>query len=396
MSSTETSVSSAPRLPWNAADPHSFYERQRRDGDVVWDDVARAWLILGYETARKVLGGNGWTSDPLANPETRAAIDSVSAGFIHRSMLFADGAAHRRLRGSVRDVFTPSFIAGLTAGVEAITAAVIHRPTASTPLNFMSEIALPLPLAIIGEWLHLDTESATLLRELSSVIIRMLGSLADPEEVRAGAIASATLMAQFLPLAADRRAHPGDDLLSFIAADRDLELEDVVMTAILIAVAGHETTANLLGTSLVRLLTPGPDGTRITDGLDPTDPALISELLRLDGPVQTTVRTAIENHVLGGVEIGVGQTVLVAVAAANRDPDVFEHPDEFRLDRDGPAPLSFGYGAHHCLGSALARLEIGVALAELLARRPALAGEVVWRDTTAVRGPLVVPIVFGA
>lgn len=391
MTSIETP---APRLPWNPVDPHSFYDRRRRDGDVLWDETAQAWLVLGYDAARNVLGGNGWTSDPLANSAAMAAVDPISPEFIHRSMLFADGACHRRLRGSVRDVFTPSFIAGLTNGVEAIAATVIHRPKTSTPLNFMSEIALPLPLAIVGEWLNLDTESATLLRELSSVIIRMLGSLADPEEVRAGAVASATLMAQFLPLAADRRAHPGDDLLSYIAADLDLELEDVVMTAILIAVAGHETTANLLGAGLVRLLTPGPDGIRIADTIDPTDPALIAELLRLDGPVQTAARTATETHVFGDAEIGIGQTALVAVAAANRDPKLFELPDQFRLDRAGPQPLSFGYGAHFCLGSALARLEIGVALRELLPRRPALMGEVVWRDTTAVRGPLTIPIVF--
>lgn len=396
MTSVDISATPAPRLPWNPVDPHEFYERRRRDGDMVWDDDAQAWLVLGYDLARRVLGNDGWTSNPLASPITGAAIDPISADFVRRSMLFADGGGHRRLRGSVRDVFTPAFIAGLNAGVEAITSAVVRQPVTASPLNFMSEIALPLPLAIIGEWLNLDTTSTTILRELSSSIIRMLGSLADPEEVRAGAIVSATLMAQFLPLAADRRAHPGDDLLSFIASDPELELGDVVMTAILIAVAGHETTANLLGASLVRLLTPGQDGTRIADGLDPTDPALISELLRLDGPVQAAARTATEKHVIGDAEIGVGQTVLVAIAAANRDPRVFDRPHEFRLDRDGPAPMSFGYGAHYCLGSALARLEIGVALKEILGRRPALAGEIVWRDTTAVRGPLVVPIVFGA
>jgi len=124
----------------------------------------------------------------------------------------------------------------------------------------MSEIALPLPIAVIGEWLNLDPASSQLLRELSPVIIRMLGTLADRDEIAAGAGASATLMAEFLPLAADRRANPQDDLLSFIAADPELLLEDVVMTAILIAVAGHETTANLLGTGLITLLSPAPDG----------------------------------------------------------------------------------------------------------------------------------------
>jgi cytochrome P450 len=99
------------------------------------------------------------------------------------------------------------------------------------------------------------------------------------------------LLTEFLPLAADRRSHSGDDLLSFIASDPDLLLDDVVITAILIAVAGHETTANLLGAAMIRSLTPMSDGTRIVDGLDPADPSLITELLRLDSPVQATART---------------------------------------------------------------------------------------------------------
>jgi cytochrome P450 len=163
-----------------------------------------------------------------------------------------------------------------------------------------------------------------------------------------------------------------------------LQLEEVVMTAILTAVAGHETTANLLGTGLVRLLTPEPDGTRLADHVDP---ALVTELLRLDGPLQSTVRAATDNHVLGNVDIAAGQSVAVAVAAANRDPAVFTEPDRFRLDRTGPAPLSFGYGAHYCLGAALAQLELTVALPKILARQPAIAGSVSWRNTPAIRGP---------
>lgn len=216
----------------------------------------------------------------------------------------------------------------------------------------MAGIALPLPLAVIGAWLNLDPQSCHLLRQMSPAIIRMLGTLADPDEVAEGAAASAALMAEFLPLAADRRAHPGDDLLSYIAADPQLSLEDVVITTILIAVAGHETTANLLGSGLVTLLTPGPDGTRIVDHLDVTDPAMVTELIRLDGPVQSTVRTTTTDHLVGGVEIRAGQSALVVIAAANRDPAVFDQPGRFRLDRNAPAPLSFGYGAHYCVGAA--------------------------------------------
>jgi cytochrome P450 len=383
------------RLPWNAANPYPFYEARRRSGDVVWDDTAQAWLILSYEAARQVLGGPEWTSDPFANPIARAAMDPINKEFSRHSMLVTDGAAHQRLRGSVRDVFTRSFVTGLTEGVESITSAVIDRAPRGEEFDFMSQIALPIPLGVIAEWLALPMQTSDLLGELSPSIIRMLGTLADTEEVRAGTAASAELTAEFLPLAADRRRHPRDDLLSFIAADPDLELEDVVTTAILIAVAGHETTANLLGASLIRLLTPEPDGTSLADRIDPAaDPDVITELLRLDSPVQAAIRTATHDTTVGDVTIGAGSTALVVVAAANRDPTVFDEPNEFRLSRCGPAPLTFGYGAHHCLGASVARLEIGAALPKILARRPTLAGTPTWRDTPAIRGPQTMPITF--
>ncbi|MBO0864573.1 MAG: cytochrome P450 [Mycobacterium sp.] len=392
---TTPNTAEAPRLPWDPADPYPFYEWRRRDGDVMWDDAAQAWLVLGYHAARQVLGGSGWTSNPLANPNVRAAMaPSFDLELFGRSMLFADGSDHARLRGSVRDVFTPSFIAGLRPGIEAIASAVIGHPPPNAVFDFMTDIALPLPVAVVGEWLGLDLATAELLREQSPAIIRMLGTLADAKEIANGTAAFATLITEFLPLAADRRAHPGDDLLSLIASDRGLDLDEVIVTAILIAVAGHETTANLLGASMIRLLTPQPDATRIVDSLDLENPALITELLRLDGPAQATARTAIQDHVIAGAEIAQGQQALVVIAAANRDPAIFGEPDQFRPGRAGPAPLAFGYGAHHCLGAALARLETTVALREILARGPSLAGLPTWRDTAAIRGPLTLPMTF--
>ncbi|MBS4727222.1 cytochrome P450 [Mycobacterium sp. SM1] len=389
-----TRSTTAPRLPWDAADPYPFYERRRRDGNVVWDETAQAWLVLGYDAARQVLGGSGWSSDPLANPNARAAFDALGSDLVERSMLFADGAGHTRLRGSVRDVFTSSFLTGLTAGVEAISASVTEHPTTGKVFDFMADIAQPLPIAVVGEWLGLDAEASKLVREQSPAIIRMLGALADPEEIKAGAAASATLVTEFLPVAAERRRRPGDDLLSFIASDPDLRLDEVVITAILIAVAGHETTANLLGAAMIRLLEADADGIRLVDALDPADPSLIDELLRLDGPVQATARSATDEQVIGGTEIACGEHAVVVIAAANRDPGIFDEPNQFQPSRTGPAPLAFGYGAHYCLGAALARLETTVALRQILARDPVLAGPATWRDTPAIRGPLYLPMIF--
>ncbi|BBY32773.1 cytochrome [Mycolicibacter minnesotensis] len=378
----------APRLPWSAVDPYPFYESRRSQGDVVWDDTAAAWLVLGYHAAREVLSGTGWTSDPLARPSAVAAVNAAGTQFAGRSMLFTDGAIHQRLRGSMRDVFTRSFVSGLSTGVEAITAAAVDAPATAVPFDFMAEIALPIPIAVIGEWLGLDDVGLRVLQELSPPIVAMLGTLADDEIVGAGAAAAAELTAAFLALAADRRAHPGDDLISFIAGDPDLELDEVAVNAVLLAVAGHETTANLLGAGLLRLLDPLVGPAEVTA-------AMVTELLRLDAPAQAVARTATVDQRIGGVHIPAGDPVLVVVAAANRDPGVYAEPDQFRPDRDGPPPLSFGHGEHYCLGAALARLETTVALRAILAREPRLAGPVQWRDTPAIRGPLRMPVAFG-
>ena len=382
------------RLPWDAADPYPFYEDRRREGSVVWDDGAGAWLILGYHAARRILGEPGWTSDPLANPNAPRAVRAMGPDLLRRNILTTDGADHHRLRGAVRDVFTRTFITGLTDGIEAIASETVDHIPTGVEFDFMTEIALPLPIAVAASWMGLDVDTARLLGEESPAISRMLGDFIDRDAVEAGTAAFATLLTELLPVAADRRKHPGDDLLSFIGADPDLELDDAVTMALIIAVAGHETTANLLGVAMIRLLTPGPDGGRPIDTVEAVDGAVITELLRLDGPVQAVGRTATCDHVIDGVTISANEPVLVVLAAANRDPDVFTAPDQLQPGRAGPAPLAFGHGSHYCLGAALARLEIGIALARVLARGPALSAGSEWRDTPAIRGPLTLPTVF--
>jgi cytochrome P450 len=381
----------AGRLPWDGADPHPFYEMHRREGNVVWSDEVGAWLTLGYHPARRVLGEPGWTSNPLANPNAPRAVRAMGPELLRRNILTTDGADHHRLRGAVRDVFTRTFITGLTDGVEAIASETIDHIPAGVEFDFMTDIALPLPIAVAAAWLGLDVDTARLLGEESPAISRMLGDFVDPGAVEAGTAAFTTLLTDLLPLAADRRAHPGDDLLSFIAADPALALDDVVTLALIIAVAGHETTANLLGAAVIRLWTTPTDGYRPIDTVTTIDDRLITELLRLDGPVQTVGRTATRDHVIDGVTISATEPVLVVLAAANRDPAVFAQPDQLQPQRDGPPPLAFGYGAHYCLGAALARLETTIALQKVLARGLTLRGDPTWRDTPAIRGPSQVP-----
>lgn len=386
--------STASRLPWNPVDPFPFYADLRRHGDVVWDATARSWLVLGYHSARQVLGGPRWTHDPLNSPYAPAVRDIVSPELFRKSMLVNGGATHQRLRGATRDVFTTAFITGLEPGITAIAETVIGSLPTGEVIDFVSQVALPLPLAVIGEWLGIDADTSRLLGSHAPAVISMLLPLATTEEITAGAAASAALVAHFLPLLASRRTRPGEDLLSFIASDPNLSLEEAVMTAVHIGIAGFETVASLLGSAIVRLLTPGPDGTRLIDGLDLCDPPVITELTRLDGPAQAIPRTAMAPQRIGEIHIATDEQVVVVLAAANRDPTVFDEPDQLRPGREGPAPLTFGHGPHHCLGAALARLEFEVALHQTLARDPVLSGPITWRTTPAVRGPVTLPMVF--
>lgn len=139
-------------LPWDAANPYPFYARKRCEGTVVWDDCAQASLVLSYPAAQQILADpTGWTSNPLANPAAVAALGALGdEALFARSMLNTDGAAHQRLRGSVRDVFTRTFIAGLHPGVESICTRLTAALPTSEPFDFMADFALPFPIAVAG------------------------------------------------------------------------------------------------------------------------------------------------------------------------------------------------------------------------------------------------------
>lgn len=367
-----------------------------RHHGVRFDAAADAWIVTSYHDARTVLTGHNWTSDPLASRTNRASAASIgiTESPFAQTMLLLDAPDHTRVRNSVRDVFTPGYIAQLSNGIEAIAADIVGAVPADTPFEFMSQVAQPFPIAVIAEWLGLDLSTATTLWREAATLVRALDAMVDPATLPAAAAAFTSLVAEFLPLAAARRADPCDDLLSLLATDPHLALDEVVVNAILLAIAGHETTANLLGASAVALFTP-VGGCLPIDAVDPTDPRLIAELLRLHGPAHSVLRVATATHTIGGHHIATGDAVIVEIATANRDPDAFAAPDDLRFDRRGEPPhLAFGFGAHRCIGAALAQLETAVALELLVSRRAEVTGPPQLRDSTILHGLTSVPMIF--
>ena len=330
--------------------------------------------------------------------------ESLTFGsLVRRTLLFRDPPEHTRLRGLVNRAFTPRTIERLQSRVEAFVTELLGRQPKDRPFDLMTEFAYPLPLRIICELLGVPTTDTDQLinwsRQLALGLDPVAG-LTDPTAIRRADNAAAALTAYLGQLLADRRRRPQADLLSTLAdaeANGDtLSNDDIVVTAALLLIAGHETTVNLITTGLLTLLEhPDAMHTWSTTG-DITDTA-VEELLRYEAPVQTVSRVATQSTTIADTDIPAGTIVMFLIGSANRDPDEFDNPDHLDLTRQPNRHIGFGNGIHYCLGAALARAEARVALPALLARHPRLtesATNLSWRPGLAIRGLEEFPISF--
>jgi cytochrome P450 len=409
MSSVQGGVADAPIELDDAfvADPHELYALLREDRPVtraVTPLGLRVWLVTRYADARAALNDARLAKSAaglyhvldrhLTSPRQRVRFtEALSA-----HMLNSDPPDHTRLRKLVNRAFTGRAIAALRPRIEAIAAELTDAMAARVEagehtLDLLDAFAFPLPITVICEILGVPDQDRDNFRTWSNAL---LSNLAVEQRM-----AAATGMAEYLTaLVADKRAHPGDDMLSAIVqasedADR-LSAKEAVSMAFLLLVAGHETTVNLIGNGVLALLRH-PD--RFAELR--ADPSLtrtaVEEFLRFDGPINlATFRHTTAPVTIAGTNIPAGEVVLVSLASANRDPAQYDRADELDLHREA-SNLAFGYGIHHCLGAPLARLEGEIAFRTLLDRFPELSlavdpTELTWRPSTLIRGLTELPV----
>jgi cytochrome P450 len=307
---------------------------------------------------------------------------SISARFGHsgltNTMLLQDPPDHTRLRTLVSRAFTPRAIEGLHGQIQSIMDGLLDAIVDRGAADLIADFAYPLPVSVINEMLGVPARDRALFRQWSFDIARSLDAivLPDPDIIARGNAAGAAIGAYFEDLVAERRRAPRADLLSAMiaveeAGDR-LSIEELLATGLLLFLAGHETTTNLIGNGVLALLRHPEELRRLRE-----DPALVEsaveELLRYDSPVQRVSRLVYEDVTLGDRTIPAGSLVLGLLGAANRDPDHFPEPDRLDLRRRDNRHLAFGWGIHFCLGAPLARLEGQLAFRTLLRRLPNLA-----------------------
>jgi cytochrome P450 len=387
-----------PTLPQVVADPYPVFTARRAVEPVGWSEALGEWVTFGHAEADAVLRHRGlgrlwrlrWPEEPLPNytllhehsllenePPTHTRLRRlVAAGFGRRQV--------ERLRGRVTEIAR-----GLARDVRDAAAG-------GSTVDLMPLYAEPLPVAVIATLLGVPDEDRGLLRPWSNAIVKLYEPAPPVDKRRAAETAATEYVGYVRGLIDYRRRHPGEDLLSDLIATRDadgsrLSEDELVATAVLLQMAGHEASVNVVGNGTYALLSHPAERARLTADLVPS---AVEELIRYDSPLQLFERTATEPVRIGSITVEPGQKIAALLGAANRDPAVFADPDGLDLARSPNPHLGFGAGIHFCLGAPLARVELQASLATLLTDLPGLvlAGEPTRHPTFTHRGFATLPV----
>ena len=356
------------------------------------------WMVTRYDDVRHVLGGTGFSRNATLHVDIARTTEMLP---LDDSILAMDPPNHTRIRRLVSMAFTARRVAELRPRIEEVVNGLLDDiERKGSPADLVEDLALPLPITIITDLLGIPYEDRERFRGWAETFMTTRGF--SVEELIDAHVAITGYLAELI---AQRRAEPTDDLLGGLVAARDEDGDrmtegELVSLALALLVAGYETTASQL-TKFVLVLLRNPDQLALLRAQPDLVPNAIEEMMRLVTLSSGTglAQIATEDVELSGVTIRAGEAVLASPGAANRDPDVFADPNTLDVTRQNIVHFGFGHGAHFCIGAHLARLEMQVALAALLARFPDLRlavpdDEVEWKDGSAIWGLAHLPVAF--
>jgi cholest-4-en-3-one 26-monooxygenase len=379
----------------------------REHDPVHWSDTNRLWVVskfadVAYVSKNHKLFCSGHGVRP-GNPTKLTLIDE-------------DEPRHTRLRGLINKGFTPRMVQKLEGPFRRIVTEAIDKIAAQGRCDFVEDVAVPVPLLLIADMIGIRKEDRRQFHHWSDALIAADGNLDNPEVMGKATTAFLEYSAYVAEIIEDRRQHPRDDLVSILVGAKDagtltdmsnemplvasaehqrLANDELIMILVLLLVAGNETTRNAIAGGM-QLLIEHPDERRTLLARPELLESAMEEMVRLVSPVQSFARTATQDTELRGRPIAKGQTVLLLYPSANRDAEVFEDPDAFKVERN-PDHLGFGIGNHFCLGANLARMEMRVAFEELLRRLPDMefdgSGPVI-KPSALVRSCVSMPVRF--
>lgn len=350
------------------------------------------WMAFTYKAAEAVLKDNRFIKDMRTVFPDEMTDENLPP--IAQSMLFVDPPDHHRLRSLVQSGFTPKRIEKLRGHIEEIAREQAKLMSNKETVDFINAYAFPIPIRVICELLGVPSEDQLDFQRWSTTLV----DINDDSEYDK---VNMEFMAYLGKLTEQKRVSPGEDLMSYlIQAEEEgerLTVSELYGVVMLLIVAGHETTVNLIANGLLALLTH-PEQLALLKA----DPSLVAqaieELLRFNGPVEfSTDRWAKESFMFMGQQVAKGDHVIVSLASANHDPAAFENPNTLDITKEKSPHLAFGKGIHYCLGAPLARIEGEIAIQVLLEEYPSLTlaaelSELEWRQSFIIRGLKQLPI----
>lgn len=383
--------------PAYRADPYPVYRQFLEQGPVRLPE-ANLHVFARFSDCDEILRHPSSCSDRMKSTIAQRAVEAGEQPrpFGTPGFLFLDPPDHTRLRSLVSKAFSPKVVKALEPDITTLVDDLLDTVAAQGHFEVISDLAYPLPVAVICRLLGVPRADAprfswasALLAQGLDPFIAFTGQLPEGHEER---IKAGLWLREYLhELLEHRRAQPADDLISGLIAVEEsgdqLSTDEIVATCNLLLIAGHETTVNVIANAVLAMLRNRKYWTALAE--DPSlAPGIVEETLRTDPPVQLVGRVAGDDMTIGGVDIPKGDTMMLLLAAAHRDPEIYERPDEFDPTRPSIRHLAFGHGTHFCLGASLARMEAAVALSAVTKRFPnaSLEGEPLYKPNVTLRG----------
>ena len=388
--------------PVYKANPYAVYEQMRMAGPVqktVLPDGVEVYLVMRYEDVQTALKDVRLVKN-INNARPKRLLDKLGLGNMNNSnMLKADPPEHTRLRSLANEAFKPKYINQLRPHIAELANGLIDKVQPAGRMDLIADFAFPLPITVISEMLGVPVSDQHKFRDWSSRLIA--SGVLSSESPRLGADLL-QLLNYVRGLVADHRKNPRGDVISqLLEAGQNgdhLSEQELLSTVVLMLVAGHETTVNLIGNGMLALLQNPEQMDKLRN--DPTliKPA-VEEILRYVNPVQIVNRYAAEDLQIGGQDIPRGSHLQLVLASANHDPAYLADAEKLDVTREEARHVAFSQGIHYCLGAPLARLEGEIAFATLLKRLPGLRLDIApdaleWRPAFELRGLQSLPVVF--
>jgi len=393
-----------PLAPGMLANPYAMYRALREQSPIYWSPVMESWIFTRYDDADFVLTDPRFSADRSRGRNRFSQMmqeQEQEFGPFSRvqTMLSSDPPDHTRLRRLVSKAFTPRAVENLRPRIHEIVNKLLDPMEKGGEFDLVNEVCYPLPVIVIAEMLGVPPGDRPQFKRWSTDVVQTLGGPFTPPEVFQKARESLEELAEYLrAFISDRRQHPKEDLISWLVAAEDggqiLSEDEIFATAILLLIAGNETTTHLIGSGMLALFRNPEEMKRLRN--DPSlMPSAVEELLRYTGPVHLTGRVPKEDLEIGGQEVKEGDVCIALLAAANRDPAHYADPERLDVGRNPTDHLGLGDGIHFCLGAPLARAEAQIAIGTMLQRFPEmecldLAPE--WGGTFIIRGVKTLPV----